>query len=40
VLELPIHQEVTASQVEYIAEKVLSRPDLFAPLDAPREAAS
>jgi len=40
VLELPIHQEVTASQVEYIAEKVLARPELFAPIDAPREAAS
>jgi hypothetical protein len=39
VLELPIHQEVTASQVEYIAEKVLARPELFAPIETPREAA-
>jgi dTDP-4-amino-4,6-dideoxygalactose transaminase len=40
VLELPIHQEVTASQVEYIADRVLSHPDVFAPLESAREAAS
>ncbi|MGH9869403.1 MAG: DegT/DnrJ/EryC1/StrS family aminotransferase [Candidatus Polarisedimenticolia bacterium] len=40
VLELPIHQEVSASQVEYIAEMVLSSPHVFGPISLRRPEAA
>ena len=40
VLELPIHQEVTASQVEYIADKVLAAPESFFPMAPDRKEAA